>query len=107
LRRDNVEDVFRLSPAYPGRIALFLAADRGMPGGDGALGWTALAEGGVEVYPVPGRHETLMSPPSVHHLARALDACLVAADLGAAGPVFADDPSTLSAPPGGRGEPLS
>jgi hypothetical protein len=47
-----------------------------------------------------------MSPPSVHHLARALDACLAAADLDAAAPVFAEDTSTLSAPPGGRGEPL-
>lgn len=68
---------YRPSP-YPGRIALFRAAV-----GDAThaydvpdLGWAPFARGGVELYEIPGTHDTLVLEPNVGILAAHLRACL-------------------------------
>jgi thioesterase domain-containing protein/acyl carrier protein len=55
---------------YDGKISLFRAHEQ--PAGvvpDRALGWGSLAKGGIEIYDVPGGHETLIEEPYVDKLA--------------------------------------
>jgi thioesterase domain-containing protein len=40
------------------------------------LGWTRVAQGGVELYHIPGHHWSIMNPPIVKTLARHLRECL-------------------------------
>jgi len=63
--------------AYSGKITLFRTV-KSSPGSLDAetYGWGALAEGGVEVFPVPGDHWSLIHEPHVQVLAEALRACL-------------------------------
>lgn len=60
---------------YEGRIAVFRAAD-GPADRDSALGWSRLSTH-VEVYEVPGSHQTMIEQPHVRTLAEALQACLL------------------------------
>lgn len=68
--------------AYPGRVHLFKAKERGSfnhynyaPG----LGWDELAIGGLEIEEVPGGHVTMLDEPYVPHLAACLKRGLEAA----------------------------
>ncbi len=59
--------------SYPGRITLFRAIDaptrkRYAPG-DSTSGWGAIAQGGVDVRPVPGDHWSLLTEPNIDQLA--------------------------------------
>jgi thioesterase domain-containing protein/acyl carrier protein len=59
--------------AYPGRVTLFRARTRPLfrlhaPD----LAWGPLAGGGLEIFGVPGNHETMLKPPHVRELADAL-----------------------------------
>jgi amino acid adenylation domain-containing protein len=65
---------------YPGKITLLRAMDRG-PGNlgkheDPALGWGKLAGGGLEIYDVPGGHETMLRDPCVWDVAETLKTLL-------------------------------
>ncbi|MCP4661078.1 MAG: hypothetical protein GY856_37220 [bacterium] len=59
--------------AYPGRLVLFKAGERGTqepPTSD--LGWGELAQGGVEAYEIPGDHYSMLREPDVEALAERL-----------------------------------
>ncbi|HEX4966668.1 MAG TPA: condensation domain-containing protein [Thermoanaerobaculia bacterium] len=61
---------------YAGRVTVLRAEDGlGRHFADPALGWSAFA-GEVEVLPVPGTHEDLLSSPYVETLAERLRGCL-------------------------------
>jgi thioesterase domain-containing protein/acyl carrier protein len=63
--------------AYPGRITLFRATKQPADfNPDRELGWSRFAEGGVEVYDVPGHHGAIVYEPRVGILARQLTECL-------------------------------
>ncbi len=58
---------------YPGKVTLFRAGrqwpvERPLP----CLGWSALAEGGLEIIPVPGFHAALLQEPHVRTTAEKL-----------------------------------
>jgi thioesterase domain-containing protein/FPC/CPF motif-containing protein YcgG len=63
---------------YPGRVTLFRASERpaGPEGEDWVAEWSVLAAGGVELCPVPGKHQTMVTEPNVLGLAAALGRCL-------------------------------
>ena len=87
-RRDAVER-YRALP-YPGRLAMFRSSEvdgellAGSPPewqrnfADPTYGWGPLAGGGVEVFRVPGYHETMVMEPNVRELARLIHALLAA-----------------------------
>lgn len=55
---------------FPGKLTLFCAADQEEYGNQGQeLGWSGLAEKGIDVYQIPGDHRTLMLEPQVSELA--------------------------------------
>jgi thioesterase domain-containing protein/acyl carrier protein len=63
--------------AYPGRITLFRATKQPADfNADRELGWSRFAEGGVEVYDVPGYHGAIVYEPRIGILARQLAECL-------------------------------
>jgi thioesterase domain-containing protein len=80
---------------YPGRITLF-RAEKGSPltagqesadaRRDPALGWGKLSPLPVEVYEVPGDHESLVTEPHVLVLAERLRPCLLDAEQPAGAP---------------------
>jgi thioesterase domain-containing protein len=59
---------------YPGRITLFRAQERSYY--DPTLGWRGVAVGGVDVYEVPGNHDTILQEPKVRILAGLLSALI-------------------------------
>ncbi len=62
---------------YPGKLILFRATRQ--PAGYGEdrnLGWTRVAQGGVEVHHVPGYHGAIVHEPRVPILAEQLTRCL-------------------------------
>jgi aspartate racemase len=62
---------------YPGRITLFIAADRTQPEAAALRdAWTTMALGGLDVHVVPGNHVTIIEQPNVSTLAAELQACL-------------------------------
>ncbi len=68
--------------AYPGAITLFVASDREGAGAfriEPGLGWSALAQGGVVMHPVPGDHLGILQEPHVSVLGQQLQACLTQA----------------------------
>jgi thioesterase domain-containing protein len=75
--RISVEAMQRYRPRpYPGRVTLIRAQehqenDRGL-----TQGWDALAQEGVDVYWVPGTHQSLVRRPQVAEVARRLRAIL-------------------------------
>jgi amino acid adenylation domain-containing protein len=68
--------------AYPGRIVLFrpitLTPDPHYERADD-LGWTEVAEGGLEIHYIPGIHTTMFERPHVQVGAEKLAACIQAA----------------------------
>jgi thioesterase domain-containing protein/acyl carrier protein len=60
---------------YPGQVILFRAREAPR-GRDPTLGWSEWAGGGVKVYVVPGKHDTLVHKPHGKLLARRLIACI-------------------------------
>lgn len=69
---------FRSSP-YEGRVSLFNAAEQDpaiIP--DPFYGWRGLARE-IEIHPVPGNHDTMLTEPHVATLARELKRCLTEA----------------------------
>ena len=63
---------------YPGKITLFRAADQ--PGGyevEPDLGWSAFAQGGLEIHDVPGSHTTIFwDDNTLPHFARRVAECI-------------------------------
>jgi thioesterase domain-containing protein len=62
---------------YPGQITLFRAEDPD----DGYIypidnGWTRYAEGGLQIYKIPGQHQQIFARPNVGVLAEKLEGCL-------------------------------
>jgi aspartate racemase len=57
---------------YPGRIVLFKSREAAGI----YYGWTEMAQGGVEIHLVPGRHAAIVEEPHVQVLAAELKACL-------------------------------
>jgi acyl-CoA synthetase (AMP-forming)/AMP-acid ligase II/thioesterase domain-containing protein/acyl carrier protein len=65
---------------YPGKVTLFLAADRPRHlQATSQLGWRRFAAGGFEVHEVPGDHLSVKSARNSEELARALAECLAKA----------------------------
>ena len=64
--------------AYPGPLTLFYVQPKYPEKGNLAadFGWSELAQGKVEVYEMPGDHETIMQAPQVRVLAAQLTMCL-------------------------------
>ncbi len=65
--------------AYPGKITLMRAADRGYLGmellgthEDAVLGWGDLAGGGLEIHDVPGEHGNVLKEPHVQTVSEEL-----------------------------------
>jgi thioesterase domain-containing protein len=54
---------------WPGRITLFRATEQPDPRLPRDLGWTPLAEDGVEVYELPGDHDLVFREPNIQVLA--------------------------------------
>ena len=67
---------YKPSP-YAGRITLFRPADFEYSRKP-AVGWESLAEGGVEVHLLPGKHGDLVKEPGVQELTKRLNLCLSA-----------------------------
>lgn len=68
---------------YGGRLTLFRAASQ--PPGivqDDTLGWDGLANGGLEIYEVPGFHGAVTVDPHARFLAEKLTPCLLSAQQG-------------------------
>jgi thioesterase domain-containing protein/acyl carrier protein len=61
---------------YPGSLVLFRATDRDDEQFDYLLGWGGLARAGIEVYDIPGHHDTMNQEPHVQALAARLQFCL-------------------------------
>lgn len=70
--------ISRYVPApYRGRVTLFRAQKRSVADSPEAdLGWGSLAGEGVEIYEVPGDHESMLRNPHVNTLAKKIQACL-------------------------------
>jgi thioesterase domain-containing protein len=66
---------------WPGKITLFRASIQPDPRLPNDLGWKSLAEGGVEVYQLPGDHDLVFQEPNIHVLAEQLRACLERSEL--------------------------
>jgi amino acid adenylation domain len=62
---------------YSGRVTLFRAKKRSVADSPEVdLGWGSLAGGGVEIYEVPGDHESMLGKPHVAILAGKIQTCL-------------------------------
>ena len=58
---------------YPGRLDIFRSITRSpLEGSDEFLGWAELAEGGVTVHDIPGKHHDITREPNVRVLAEKL-----------------------------------
>jgi amino acid adenylation domain-containing protein len=64
---------------YPGRVTLFRARTRSLfDQSPTDLGWSRLAQGGVDVRIIPGHHESILREPHIQMLARELKEALAA-----------------------------
>ena len=61
---------------YPGRIVLFRAIDQGRYESADDLGWTEVAEGGLEIHDIPGNHTTMFVQAGAEKLAACIQAAL-------------------------------
>ncbi|MEH1768063.1 MAG: amino acid adenylation domain-containing protein [Nostoc sp.] len=57
---------------YLGRITLFMASDRRFQD-EPELGWTKLANGGLEIHEIPGDHISIFQEPSIRLIAKKLE----------------------------------
>jgi thioesterase domain-containing protein len=76
LSNRNALSLYTLNP-YQGQITLFRAEDPD----DGYIhpidnGWTKYAQGGLQIYKIPGQHQEIFSQPNVGVLAEKLELCL-------------------------------
>jgi thioesterase domain-containing protein len=79
--------------AYPDRIMLFRASEKGLRGlEDSSGGWHKYAGGGLELHEIDGDHGNILNEPNVRLLAAELRHCLERAQ---------SEPAQLSA-----GDPL-
>lgn len=66
---------------YRGKVTLVRATEQALEQGrDPQLGWSAFAEGGVEVHAIDGDHVQMLQDPLVRTLAKILQSCLDRAD---------------------------
>lgn len=66
---------------FPGHLTLFRTRKDALAYRcDPQMGWSRLAQGGVTVYTIPGKHSTLLKEPNVGILAQALTDCLAQAE---------------------------
>jgi len=79
-REYEILEAYKPEP-WAGRIALLRAQTQPLLlwHDEPTLGWSALAQGGVQIVRIPGNHLTIMREPHVGALASALGACMVAA----------------------------
>ena len=64
-------------PPYRGKVTLFRTLDQDSAYEvDQDLGWSAVAQGGVEVHCVPGIHATIFAPENVPYLAKKVEECI-------------------------------
>ncbi|BCL80820.1 non-ribosomal peptide synthetase [Ktedonobacteria bacterium brp13] len=87
IMRTNVTNMYSFSHytpqrSYPHRVTLFRAQD-GVNSEDPTRlartltrGWETFAAAGVEVYPIPGNHSTILDEPNVQTLASSLRTCI-------------------------------
>ena len=77
----NIQAQFDYAPQpYPGPLTLLRTSYAyGENGKSSHLGWRAWAQGGVDIYRVPGNHLSLLRKPNVQVLADQLRRCLLAA----------------------------
>jgi thioesterase domain-containing protein len=61
---------------WPGQVTLFRTAVQPDPRLPMDLGWTPLAQGGIEMYELPGDHDLVFREPNIQILAAQLRACL-------------------------------
>lgn len=61
---------------WPGQVTLFRTAVQPDPRLPMDLGWTPLAQGGIEMYELPGDHDLVFREPDIQVLAAQLRACL-------------------------------
>lgn len=82
---------------WTGPITLFRASVQPDPRLPVDLGWTPLAEGGVELYELPGDHDLVFREPNIQALAAQLRARLQRSDLkqSNAAEVHVDEPSVF------------
>jgi hypothetical protein len=78
---------------WSGPITLFRASVQPEPRLPLDLGWTPLAEGGVELYELPGDHDLVFREPNIHVLAAQLRARLERSD---AAEVRLDEPAAFA-----------
>ncbi|MCP4699674.1 MAG: hypothetical protein GY862_22915 [Gammaproteobacteria bacterium] len=75
----NVQAMFNYTSAqaYPGRLVFFRAKERNaFTAQHPERAWIDLADGGMEIYTVPGNHITMNYPPCVGFIAKLLKTCL-------------------------------
>jgi phthiocerol/phenolphthiocerol synthesis type-I polyketide synthase E len=91
---------------YQGPMALLRCriALPGVPFGE-AMGWEALAAGGLEVHWLTGGHATMLSKPHVEQLAARLRDCLAAAEAAAGAAPGPAAPTAAAVAAGLRGVP--
>src|SRR5262249_15821114 len=79
--KTHVRALAAYSPSvYPRMVTLFPCTKRSAPGRNKrANGWDDLVAGGLQIYAVPGSHQTMIAEPRVRILARKLQACIDAA----------------------------
>jgi thioesterase domain-containing protein len=68
-------NAYRPQP-YAGRVTLFWGAESPGIASDRRLGWSEVAEDGLEVHVVPGTHQTMRMEPHVRVLAAEINTCI-------------------------------
>jgi thioesterase domain-containing protein/acyl carrier protein len=89
---------YRTKP-WPGKITLFRTAIQPDPRLPRDLGWSAYAEGGIEVIELPGDHDLIFRTPNIQTLADKVRDLLVRCDLEIGKPetVYAEEPAVVVA----------
>ncbi len=78
LFQSNMQAMLDYTPLpYPGKLHFFLARERDeFNARTPAQAWIPLAEGGIEIFTLPGNHISMNTAPHVRHLADWLQKCL-------------------------------
>ena len=66
---------YRIKP-FPGKVALFKAQEIQREYINKVYGWDYFAQGGVDIYHVPGNHNTIMDKINGPILAKSLQTCI-------------------------------
>jgi hypothetical protein len=82
LRQVNIKAATGYHPQpYPGKISIVMCSDGPSRAyEDRRLGWSAVADGGLEVHIAPGNHETMEQEPNIQVLGGHFRRCLDAAE---------------------------